>query len=143
MLVTEDGFTDELLRQHTEEAENLSTKFETMKHILEVGSLTFPLLSFRSSGVTIMLAHARNHPPFMLRNAVFYVMFFTLRRKSKNARLSSSREPITRQARRTPAVSWRRVACKSEGNSKRGEANVRLLTSHLELRWRGSTARSV
>ena len=36
MLVTEEGFTDELLQQHTQEAENLSTKFETMKHILEV-----------------------------------------------------------------------------------------------------------
>eukprot|EP00752_Nemacystus_decipiens_P008014 g7161.t1 len=35
MMVTEEGFTDELLQQHTQEAENLSTKFETMKHILE------------------------------------------------------------------------------------------------------------
>lgn len=39
MLVTEEGFTDELLQQHTQEAENLSTKFETMKHILEVKCL--------------------------------------------------------------------------------------------------------
>lgn len=39
MLVTEEGFTDELLQQHTQEAENLSTKFETMKHILEVNCL--------------------------------------------------------------------------------------------------------
>lgn len=39
MLVTEKGFTDELLRQHTQEAESLSTKFETMRHILEVYSL--------------------------------------------------------------------------------------------------------
>lgn len=36
MLVTEEGFTDELLQQHTQEADSLSTKFETMKHILEV-----------------------------------------------------------------------------------------------------------
>lgn len=36
MLVTEEGFTDELLQQHTQEAEKLRTKFETMKHILEV-----------------------------------------------------------------------------------------------------------
>lgn len=36
MLVTEEGFTDELLQQHTQEADKLTTKFETMKHILEV-----------------------------------------------------------------------------------------------------------
>lgn len=36
MQVTEDGFTDELLRQHTQEADNLGAKHETMKHILEV-----------------------------------------------------------------------------------------------------------
>ncbi|CAM9595800.1 unnamed protein product [Ectocarpus sp. 12 AP-2014] len=35
MLVTEEGFTDELLQQHTQEADKLATKFETMKHILE------------------------------------------------------------------------------------------------------------
>lgn len=36
MLVTEEGFTDELLLQHTQEAASLHSKFETMKHILEV-----------------------------------------------------------------------------------------------------------
>lgn len=36
MQVTEEGFTDELLRQHIEEADILSARFETMKHILEV-----------------------------------------------------------------------------------------------------------
>lgn len=44
MLVTEEGFTDELLQQHTQEADKLATKFETMKHILEVkwpASLSF------------------------------------------------------------------------------------------------------
>ncbi|CAM9223821.1 unnamed protein product, partial [Hapterophycus canaliculatus] len=35
MLVTEEGFTDELLQQHTQEADKLRSKFETMKHILE------------------------------------------------------------------------------------------------------------
>lgn len=36
MLVTEEGFTEELLQQHTQEAASLHSKFETMKHILEV-----------------------------------------------------------------------------------------------------------
>lgn len=36
MQVTEEGFTDELLRQHIEEADILVARFETMKHILEV-----------------------------------------------------------------------------------------------------------
>lgn len=36
MLVTEEGFTDELLQQHKIEAENLSSRYETMKPILEV-----------------------------------------------------------------------------------------------------------
>lgn len=36
MLVTEEGFTEDLLIQHTEEAANLQSKFETMRHILEV-----------------------------------------------------------------------------------------------------------
>lgn len=36
MLVTEEGFTEELLQQHTQEAASLHSKFETMRHILEV-----------------------------------------------------------------------------------------------------------
>ncbi|CAM9095244.1 unnamed protein product, partial [Laminaria digitata] len=35
MLVTEEGFTEELLVQHTQEAASLRSKFDTMKHILE------------------------------------------------------------------------------------------------------------
>ncbi|CAM9431919.1 unnamed protein product [Ascophyllum nodosum] len=35
MLVTEEGFTEQLLQQHTQEADNLNAKFETMRHILE------------------------------------------------------------------------------------------------------------
>lgn len=34
--VTEDGFTNDLLTQHKMEAEKLSSKLETMRHILEV-----------------------------------------------------------------------------------------------------------
>lgn len=36
MQVTEDGFTDELLQQHTQEAEALEAKLDTMRNILEV-----------------------------------------------------------------------------------------------------------
>lgn len=36
MQVTEDGFTDELLRQHTQEADALEAKLGTMRNILEV-----------------------------------------------------------------------------------------------------------
>lgn len=36
MQVTEAGFTDELLRQHTREADNLEAKLDTMRSILEV-----------------------------------------------------------------------------------------------------------
>lgn len=36
MLVTEEGFTEELLQQHTQEYEKLSAKYDTMRNILEV-----------------------------------------------------------------------------------------------------------
>lgn len=48
MLVTEEGFTDELLQQHKKEAENLSSRYETMKPILEVREDDRALRSFPS-----------------------------------------------------------------------------------------------
>lgn len=59
MLVTEDGFTDELLRQHTKEAENLNAKFETMKHILEVQYSREYRSKTASQRVRVLLTHGR------------------------------------------------------------------------------------
>lgn len=62
MLVTEEGFTEELLQQHTQEAASLHSKFETMKHILEVscravaaGDRSSVVIFFRSNSVVFAL----------------------------------------------------------------------------------------
>lgn len=55
MLVTEEGFTDELLQQHKQEADTLSSRYETMKPILEVrqhGRACKSVLDFEAWTVT-------------------------------------------------------------------------------------------
>lgn len=122
MLVTEEGFTDELLQQHTQEADKLTTKFETMKHILEV---TWPAsLSFLAVDVVEALEGANSEGgDLCLTSSVPHrtAPFVTLRRKSKSAKPLSSSGSSTRPARKTRVASGLREANKSAESNAEGE----------------------
>lgn len=79
MQVTEEGFTDELLRQHTEEAEILGARFETMKHILEV-RWRYYHSSFTTTAEGCMERQriARGLPHSAFVNAASILSFFVL-----------------------------------------------------------------
>lgn len=61
MQVTEDGFTDELLRQHTQEAGALEVKLSTMRNILEVRRYSRLFISCSQSDGWVLINTTKTH----------------------------------------------------------------------------------
>ena len=123
MLVTQEGFTEELLQQHTQEAASLHSKFETMKHILEVccravaaGRRSSVLNIFEATALCLHCIGSFNsltHPPCIAcsRN----------RRKSKTAKALSREGSNLRPAPKTLADSGLGGPSKNDESSARGD----------------------
>ncbi len=126
MLVTEEGFTDELLQQHKKEAENLTSRYETMKPILEVRERsTVPVRvscrRFVDSKRTLFIIVSRCPPPHVTTVTLDTCPELNHCRKSKSASLLSSDGSSTRPARKTPIVSGPRAANRNGESNSGGE----------------------